>query len=174
VIPASNGPALPIVASRHLEAPPEAVSGFLHRLENHARLAPRSVQTLYLHSGPDGRAHALVQVRGPFGIERTARADLLATPAKSTYVACTAAVGPRTAASVTWLIEADSPGSVVTLCVSVHSAAPLDGLLLRLGARRWLTRHLRAALDRLSEELAPASFRATGQRPRLALVDRAA
>jgi hypothetical protein len=121
----------------------------------------------YLHCRPDGNAHALVRLRGPLGIERTARTDLWHRPARSEYVAGRARIGADTEASVTWTIEPD--GSVVTVAVAVVSTDRRDGLLLRLGARRWLTGQLGLVLERLSEELAPAKAQPSGDRPQLKL-----
>jgi hypothetical protein len=143
------------------------VFGFLDRLENHQRLAPSAIDMRYLRTRPDGGAQALVRLRGPLGVERTARTDLWPTPMESEYVAGRAAIGARTEASVTWMIEADRPGSVVTVTVSVLSADFRDDLLLRMGARRWVARQLRSALERLSEELAPVRADAKARRPRL-------
>jgi hypothetical protein len=145
------------------------VFAFLDHLENHQRLAPSSIEMLYLHTGRDGGVHALIRLRGPLGVERTARTDLWPTPVESEYVAGRAAIGARTEASVTWMIEADRRGSVVTVLVSVLSTDLRDGFLLRVGARRWVAGQLRNALDRLSEELAPAAANANGDRPRLEL-----
>jgi Polyketide cyclase / dehydrase and lipid transport len=164
----------PIVASSRVAAPPDAVFRFLDRLENHARLAPGSVQMLYLHPGPDGGAHALVRLNGPRGVQRTARTDLLRTPTGSNYVAGRATIGTRTEACVTWTIEGGNPGSVVTLWVNVLSTDLRDRLLLRLGGRRWLKGHFQGALERLSEELAPATVQTNGDRPQLALANGAA
>jgi hypothetical protein len=169
MIAATKSARRPIVASRHLAAPPQAVFGYLDRLENHQRLAPGSIDMLYLHSSPDGGAHALVRLKGPLGVERTARTDLWQTPVGSEYVAGRAAIGARTEVSVTWMIEADRLGSVVTVIVSVLSADLRDGFLLRLGARRWVAAQLRNALERLSEELAPAKATTPGDRPQLEL-----
>jgi hypothetical protein len=173
VFPGRNRRGQVIVASRRIAVSPEAVFRFLDRLENHARLAPDSVEMLSLHTGADGSAHALVRLRGPLGIERTARTVLLRTPPGSTYVDGRAAIGPHTTARVTWTIEAVDSGSLVTLRADVLSAGPLDSLLLGLGARYWLAGHFRRALGRLSEELAPAGVDVIEQ-PGLALAERAA
>jgi hypothetical protein len=163
-----------IVARTEVAAAPEVVFRFLDRLENHARLAPRSVQVLYLHPCPDGSAHALVRLTGPLGVERIARTDLQRTPVGSTYVAGSAALGDRTQASVIWKIEPGEQGSAVALHVSVISASLLDRLLLRFGARRWLEAQLRAALGRLSMQLSSPTLYATEDLLPLTLMDRAA
>jgi hypothetical protein len=164
----------PIVACTEVAAPPETVFAFLDRLENHARLAPNSVQILYLHSCPDGGAHALVRLTGPLGVQRRARTDLLRTPLDSTYVAGRAAIGDHTEASVTWTIEPTRQGSLVTLCVSVISAGFLDRLLLSVGARRWLGAQFRAAVGRLSMQLGRPTVYTTDEPLPLALANRAA
>jgi hypothetical protein len=147
--------------------------GFLQRLENHARLASRSAEMLYLHRGPDGGAHALVRLTGPLGIERTARTDLRRTAAGSSYVAGRAAIGASTKVYATWTIDRCVDGCIVTVSLNVISADLRDRLLLRLGAHRWLTGRLKSALEQLTEELAPAPVEIHDQ-PRLALAERAA
>jgi hypothetical protein len=164
----------PIVACTEVAAPPEAVFAFLNRLENHAGLAPSPVQVLYLHTCPDGGAHALVRLTGPLGVRRSARTDLLRTPLDSTYVAGRATIGDHTEASVTWTIEPTRQGSLVTLFVSLVSTGFLDWLLLSLGARRWLASQFRAAVGRLSMQLCrPTVYTADEPLP-LALMNRAA
>jgi hypothetical protein len=68
-----------------------------------------------------------------------------------------ARIGDTTVASVTWTIQTLGSGSFVTLCATVDAAGPLDALLLRLGARRWLARRFAAALEHLSRELGTVS-----------------
>jgi hypothetical protein len=56
-------------------------------------------------------------------------------------------------ASVVWRIRSHGAGSVVILCATIDATSRLDGLLVRLGGRRWLARRFGAALVHLSQEL---------------------
>jgi hypothetical protein len=145
--------------------PAEAVLRFLSDLENHARLAPRSVRLLSLQRGPGLGAHALVRLKGPLAIRRTASTEVLASRAPDSIVG-RARIGDATVATIVWRIDGNAAGSAVTLCATVDAASRLDGMLLRVGGRRWLTRRFAAALRRLSYELNPASARHRGEEPR--------
>jgi carbon monoxide dehydrogenase subunit G len=144
-----------IVASRHIDASADQILRFLGDLENHARLAPGSVELLSLDRRPGSGARALVRLRGPLGIERTATTELVATQVPNS-IAGRASVGRGTLVSVVWGVHPDGAGSAVTLCATLGATRPLDALLLRLGGRRWLARRFAAALDNLSEQLAVA------------------
>jgi carbon monoxide dehydrogenase subunit G len=141
-----------IVAQRRIAAPADAVVDFLSDLENHVRLAPGALEVLQLERPPGVVARAIVRLKGPLAIRRTAVTELLRTAAPD-LVAGRARIGDRTRASVVWRIEAYGAGSSVSLCATVDAAAPFDALLLRLGGRRWVARRFAAALDNLAEEL---------------------
>jgi carbon monoxide dehydrogenase subunit G len=144
----------PIVASRHVGAPADQVLRFLADLENHARLAPGAVELLSLERGPDLCTRALVELRGPLGIRRTATTELVPTRVADS-IAGRACVGKGTLVSVVWRIHRRGPGSAVTLSATLDETRPVDAMLLRLGGRRWLARRFAVALDHLSEQLAP-------------------
>jgi uncharacterized protein YndB with AHSA1/START domain len=144
--------ARPIVASRHIAAPAEAVFRFLTDLENHVRLAPGSVEVLSLDRSPGHSARALVWLRGPLAIQRTASTEFLRTPVPDSIVG-RARIGNSTRASVAWRIQRRAAGSAVTLCATIDAVSPLDGLLLLLGGRRWLAKRFAAALEHLSDQL---------------------
>jgi hypothetical protein len=146
----------PIVATKSIAAPAGEVLRFLGDLENHVRLAPGSVEVLSLDRRPDLGAHAVVRLRGPLAIRRTAATELLPTAAPNSIVG-RARIGSSTLASVAWRVQDRATGSAVALCATIDATAPLDALLLRLGGRRWLARHFAAALDRLSDQVAPAA-----------------
>ncbi len=148
--------ARPIVASRQIAAPAEAVFRFLTDLENHVRLAPGSVEVVSLDRPPGLAARALVRLRGPFAIQRTASTELLRTPVSDSIVG-RARIGDSTRASVAWRVRTHAAGTAVTLCATIDASGPLDWLLLRLGGRRWIARRFAAALDHLSDQLAPAA-----------------
>src|SRR3954467_7541462 len=91
----------PIVASRRIGAPADQVLRFLGDLENHARLAPGSVELLSLDRRPDLCTRALVELRGPLAIKPTATTELV--PARvADSIAGRASVGKGTLVSVAW------------------------------------------------------------------------
>lgn len=147
----------PIEASRRLSAPPDVVLKFLTDLDNHALLAPESVRVLSCDRQHGLNTRALVRLRGPLAIHRTATTELLRMT-ESSIIGRTK-IGDTTVASVVWRIQALHSGSFVTLCATVDAASPLDALLLRFGARRWLARRFAAALEHLSQELGTVSVR---------------
>jgi hypothetical protein len=133
------------------------VSEFLADLDNHALLAPGSVRVLS-HDRQHGRCtRALVRLKGPLAIHRTASTELLRTTDSS--IMGRAKIGDITVASVAWTIQPLYSGSFVTLCATIDAASPLDALLLRVGGRRWLARRFAAALEHLSQELGTVSAR---------------
>jgi hypothetical protein len=142
----------PIVASRRIGAPADQVLRFLGDLENHARLAPGSVELLSLERRPGLGARALVRLRGPLAIKRTATTELVPTRVADS-IAGRARVGKGTLVSVAWEICRPGTGSLVTLSATLDAIRPLDSMLLRLGGRRWLARRFALALDHLSDEL---------------------
>lgn len=147
----------PIEASRQLSAPPDLVLKFLTNLDNHALLAPGLVRVLSYDREEGLNSRALVRLRGPLGMHRTASTELLRITASS--ITGRAKIGETTVASIVWTIQALHTGSFVTLCASVDAASPLDSLLLRFGARRWLLRRFAGALEQLSQELGTVSAR---------------
>jgi carbon monoxide dehydrogenase subunit G len=145
----------PIAASTEIAAPAEAVVRFLADLENHVQLAPGEVELLSLERRPDLGDHAVVRLRGPSGIRRTASTELM-RPSASSSIIGRAWIGKNTAASVAWRIRPLGAGSAVTLCATIDATSALDGLLLRAGGRRWLTRQFSAALEHLAYQLSTA------------------
>lgn len=153
----------PIEASRTLSAPSEVVLRFLSDLENHARLAPTSVSVLTLDQQDDLSTRALVRLRGPLAVHRTASTCLRRPTASS--ITGRAKIGTATVASVAWSIRTLGAGSVVTLCATVDAAGPLDAVLLRFGGRRWLAKRFDAALENLSLELSDDPARSDPDSP---------
>lgn len=137
-----------IEATRVVGAPPEAVFGFLARLENHWVLAGRWVEVVAIDDG-SGR----VRIHGPLGIRRTARTTVVdASP--SHVMHGTAELSGGTVARVAWLLGEDAGGTTVRLSAEVEHAALPDRLLLTLGGRAWMRRRFGAILARLDEQLA--------------------
>jgi hypothetical protein len=153
----------PITASRKLPAPPETVFGYLDDLANHVSLAPHSARVLSIGPGDRRLGHAVVRLRGPLGLRRTATTEIIRADAPG-FIAGRASVGSRTRACVTWRIAPDEGGSDVTLSASIEAARFLDALVLRLGGRRWIARRFAAALGVLEQKLqeAPVPHAAPG------------
>lgn len=148
-----------IVARGQIAASPDAVFGFLSDLGNHARLAPGAVEVRSLERQPDGGARALVRLKGPLGIRRSAVTELLPADPASDAIIGRARIGRRTAASVVWTIRPNGNGSAVTIRAEIESVNRLDGFLLRAGADRWVARRFAVALARLTHELRAAPAR---------------
>jgi len=140
-----------IAASGHVPAAPEAAFAFLADLANHWRLIDRWARIDDVAG--DGRS-AIVRLRGPLGMRRTARTQVVAAVAPFAMVG-EARVGRRTVGRVRWTLARDGAGTQVTLAAHVPAAGPLDRALLALGGRRWLRRRFAGALALLAAE-APA------------------
>ena len=131
-------------AHRIVHAPPAELFAFLADLDEHWQLTDGAVERV----GPNDGG-AVVQIRGPFGLRRTATTRIdTATPRELTGTAC---VGADTVASVAWHLEPAGAGTSVTLSVVVLRASAQDRLVLALGASAWLRGRLARALERLDE-----------------------
>jgi hypothetical protein len=142
-----------IAATREIPATRETVFGFLASLENHAALGRGSVELLSLKRGARGANGAVVRLRGPLAIRRTASTAITGTRAPES-ISGRAWVGPRTRAFVAWQIESAPHGSTVSLRAIVERAGLLDRMLLALGGRWLLERRFASALSCLSHQLA--------------------
>ena len=149
-----------IEAVGEVQAPRDEVFAFLAALPNHWALANRWIEVVSLQaagerpgeSGPDG---GVVRIRGPLGLRRTARTEVLSAepPAR---ISGRAELPGGTGATVTWSLEEASPGTRVRLAAEVDGASPLDRLLLALGGRVWLRRHFATVLETLAAEVGAA------------------
>jgi hypothetical protein len=138
-------------AQRVLDHGAEQVYAFLARLENHPRLSDRYLRLEALR--PDGRG-ALISIRAPGGLRRTARTTVTTSVAPRRFGG-TAVAGARTRAHVCWTIEPRPRGSRVALEADVLAAGPLDRTLLALGGRWWLRRRFQRVVARLERALGP-------------------
>ena len=135
-----------IESSRVLPHPPERVFAFLSDLHNHWQLANSFISVDGVQDG-GGR----IVIRGPFGISREARTELVeAVPSR--LLRGRAQVG-GTAGAVEWVIEPDGGGSNVALSAEAVRATVPDRLLLTLGGRRWLRRRFERVLETLERRL---------------------
>jgi len=142
-----------IAASGRISASPEVAFAFLADLANHWRLIDRWTEIVELD--PDGRT-ATVRLRGPLGVRRLASTRVLDAQAPELLVG-EARVGRATVGRVRWVLTPeDGHGTLVELTAEVAAAAPLDRVLLAVGARRWLRRRFADALQRLAAEMAAA------------------
>ena len=129
-----------------VRAPAHAVYDFLERLPNHALITGDGLRLEGVTA--DGMS-ALISMRGPLGIHRTALTRVT-TRHRPRGFGGTAAVGRRTVAYVHWAIEYADAGSLVTLTATVLRAGALDRLLLTIGGRRWLARSFDRAVALLA------------------------
>jgi hypothetical protein len=136
----------PVVARVELALPRERIYERLADLRRHWALAGRWVAPLAVHD--DG---AVVRLRGPLGVRRTARTSLDARVVPS-RIAGTARVG-ATVAEISWTLDAIGPCSTaVTLRADLARTAAIDRLVLALGGRRWLRARFAATLRALARE----------------------
>jgi hypothetical protein len=146
----------PITASAEIAAGPQTVFDFLADLRNHVLLAPDSVELRARELGSERAARAIVRLRGPLSIRRTATTAIVDARAPSMIIGL-ATIGKRTRASISWAVRDRRDHSTVTLRVTVHQAGFLDGVLLRAGCRGWLQRRFADALARLADQFAAAA-----------------
>ena len=131
-----------VAAALPLNALPRAIYDFLQRLPNHALIGGHGLRLDGV--ADDGRA-ALITLRGPLGIRRTAYTTVTNLRPPHRFGG-TALVGKRTMAQVNWTIEPAGTGSFVTLSATIVRAGPMDRLLLALGGRWWVTRSFKHAI----------------------------
>lgn len=146
----------PITARAELADSPQVVFDFLANLRQHGSLAPSSVRLLSRDPDTGVPVHAIVRLRGPLTIRRTATAKIVRTRPPG-IIAGRAKIGRRTRGSVAWTIASRPFGSGVSLCMIVEATGLLDGLVMRRGGRRWLERRFRDALACLADQLAWAA-----------------
>jgi hypothetical protein len=129
-----------------VEAPPDAVFGFLSDLRNHWRLASGNVRILELDDEGGSAGGGRIALRGPLGISRVAQTCITQAvpPADGVggVVEGIATTPQGTALRVAWNLAPLPTGTQVVLELAVERARPLDRLLLVLGGRRWLERGL--------------------------------
>jgi hypothetical protein len=157
-----------IDAGGRLPAPPELVFEYLSRLENPWRRADRWIEVLSVEAEPEAPPGApadrgRVRIRGPLGLRRTARTQVLAAKAPDAMQG-SAEIGRRTRARVRWTLAGAGAETDVRLAAEVETAGPLDRLLLELGGRAWLRRRFRSVLDNLAELFAAGDETGSEQR----------
>lgn len=134
-------------AARSIPGAPERIFRFLESLDHHLDLIDERVDRVA--SDPAG---ARVRLRGPLGVRRTIGITLIYADSPDTVVTSVQSEG-GTRGAIRWSIQHSDGGSWVQVVGHAGSLAPLDRLLVRLGARRWLTRSLELVLERLDQRM---------------------
>jgi uncharacterized protein YndB with AHSA1/START domain len=142
----------PIATSRLVAAPPATVFRYLEDLANHARLARRTAELTKLDRRPGHLDRAIVRLRGPLGVRRTAATELVRTEPPRLLVG-RARLRSHTGVSVRRTIAPAPAGGVVSVSATIDAAGPLDSLVLHLGGRSWIARRFSLALDSLAAQL---------------------
>ena len=119
---------------------------FLSDLHNHWQLEDSFIA---VNGVGDGGGRILI--RGPLGITREARTEVVEAEAPSRLVG--RAVLGTTIGEVAWEIRPEGSGSLVSLSAEVKRASTSDRLLLALGGRRWLKRRFASVLETLDRRL---------------------
>ena len=127
-----------------MAAPPERVFEFLSDLRNHWRLE----EGTFLALDEVGEKGGVIRMRGPFGLARTVRTQVLEAVPPS-QLSGRADLSGGTVGLVTWTIEPDGSGSLVRLAAEVAEASLPDRLVLTLGGNAWLRRLFERALANL-------------------------
>jgi uncharacterized protein YndB with AHSA1/START domain len=139
-----------IAAERRVPQQPAAVFAFLSDLHNHWRLDDRFVELAEVD--PDGGG-GRVLLRGPLGLSRAARTEVVAADppesGRAGVMRGRALVGRSTVGLVRWELVPSDAGTTVRLSAVVERASLLDRLLLAAGGRWWLHRVFVDALRRL-------------------------
>jgi hypothetical protein len=142
-----------IAASTIVASAAREVFAFLAEMHNHWTLAGRSMQLLEIGSAPDGSPRGEVEMRGPLGIRRRARTQVLGLR-EPAFLWGIAEVGGQTVTRVRWDLQPVGPEHTrVTLSAVVCSAGWFDRLLLRVGGRIWMRRVFAATVQRLALQL---------------------
>ena len=137
-----------IAAERSVAAPPERVFEFLSDLRNHWRLE----EGTFLALDEVGETGGVIRLRGPLGLSRTVRTQVLEAVNPS-RLSGRADLSGGTVGLVAWIIEPDGAGSRVRLTADVAEAWLPDRAFLALGGRAWFRRLFRRALANLDDAL---------------------
>ncbi len=135
-----------IESIRELPHTPERVFEFLSDLHNHWQL-----EDSFIAVNGVGNGGGRILIRGPLGITREARTEVVEAEAPSRLVG--RAVLGTTVGAVAWKILPEGDGSLVSLSAEVERASTADRLLLVLGGRRWLRRRFANVLETLDRRL---------------------
>lgn len=97
-----------------------------------------------------------MRIRGPFGLQRTARTcvDYASPPSE---MGGSARIGRATTSQVRWLLHSADGATAVILGATIEHAGTLDRLLLRLGGRAWMRRRFGSTLCALEARVAAST-----------------
>jgi Polyketide cyclase / dehydrase and lipid transport len=135
-----------IESIRELPHAPLRIFEFLSDLHNHWQL-----EDSFIAVNGVGNGGGRILIRGPLGITREARTEVVEAEAPSRLVG--RAVLGTTVGAVAWKILPEGDGSLVSLSAEVERASAADRLLLVLGGRRWLRRRFANVLETLDRRL---------------------
>ncbi len=144
----ADGIASTVRAGGRVPLPREQTWRLLADLDRHHALIDSGMTILALDGPRGARTGGLVELRGPLGLRRRAQTKVEAAK-HPRWLAGTAATPSGTRASLEWYLRASPHGTRVDVELQITPATRRDRLLLALGARPWLRRRLRAAVDRL-------------------------
>jgi hypothetical protein len=136
-----------IESIRELPHTPRRVFEFLSDLHNHWQL-----EDSFIAVNGVGNGGGRILIRGPLGITREARTEVVDAEAPCLLVG-RAVLGGTTVGAVAWKILPEGEGSLVSLSAEVERASTADRLLLVLGGRRWLRRRFGNVLETLDRRL---------------------
>ena len=139
-----------VCAESTVASTPEEVYRFLERLENHWRLNDHYLRVESLRADRRG---AMISIRTPGGLHRTARTEVTTALAPKRFGG-TITPNTRTRAGAWWTIEPTGNGARVALQAAIFPKGLVDRLLLALGGRWWLERRCERVVSRLAGALA--------------------
>jgi hypothetical protein len=144
-----RGDATPITVIRVIPGAVAAVFDFLADLDNHLLFHDRYIRIVHLDGEPGARNGGRLRLRGPFGLRRIARTEVLhrEPPHMMTGLA---RIGSRTVAHIRWALHPHTPNETrVELTTTITSTGVVDRAMLGLGGRLWLRRRIAGTLARI-------------------------
>jgi hypothetical protein len=145
-----------VSTSRTIAAPIGTVFAFLSDRHSHQKLTGRKLRLLKLSDAGGDAWQAVMQIRGPLGLQRQALAETEISE-QPTLLEGSVRIAPRTNVRVRWeLYRAAREETVVVLGAAVRSLGALDWILLHIGGRRWVRNLFATTLEQLAGQLEPS------------------
>lgn len=127
-----------------------AVFEFLADLDNHLLFHDRHIRIVQLDGDPGARQGGQLHLRGPLGLRRIARTEVLRRQPPHLMTGL-ARIGDRTVAHVHWALHPHTDEQTrVELTTTITSTSVVDRAMLGLGGRRWLRRRIAGTLATLA------------------------